>query len=80
MRNSLLDSLAGENSQDTGVNTSDLTNGIITNATAFQEMGLTIDQAVTFMGRLEKSGANSETVFKRHEKGFAEQRKERQRS
>lgn len=57
-----LDSLA-KTSQDTGINTSDLTNGIITNATAFQEMGLTIDQAVTFMGQLEKSGANSETVL-----------------
>lgn len=57
-----LDILA-KTSQDTGIQTSDLTKGIITNATAFQEMGLTIDQAVLFMGQLEKSGANSEVVL-----------------
>lgn len=57
-----LDSLA-KTSQNTGVNVSTLTKGIISNATAFQEMDLTIDQAVTFMGQLEKSGANAETVM-----------------
>lgn len=49
--------------QQTGVDTSKLTSGIISNATAFQEMGLSADQAVSFMGKLEKSGANSETVL-----------------
>ena len=57
-----LDSLAAT-SQATGVGTSTLTSGIISNATAFQEMGLTLEQAVSFMGQLEKSGANSETVL-----------------
>lgn len=49
--------------QDTGVKTDKLNSGIISNATAFQEMGLNIEQAVAFMGQLEKSGANSETVL-----------------
>ena len=57
-----LDALA-KTSQETGVDTSTLTSGIISNATAFQEMGLSIDQAVAFMGQLEKSGTNSETVL-----------------
>lgn len=58
----LLDALA-KTAQETGVNTSTLTDGIISNATAFQEMGLSLEQAVSFMGQLEKSGANSETVL-----------------
>lgn len=49
--------------QATGVSTNDLTSGIVSNATAFQELGLNIDQAVALMGQLEKSGANSETVL-----------------
>lgn len=49
--------------QTTGVSTNDLTSGIVSNATAFQELGLNIDQAVALMGQLEKSGANSETVL-----------------
>lgn len=57
-----LDSLAAT-SQATGVNTGTLTSGIISNATAFQEMGLSLEQAVAFMGQLEKSGTNSETVL-----------------
>ena len=57
-----LDSLAAT-SQATGVNTGTLTSGIISNATAFQEMGLSLEQAVAFMGQLEKSGSNSETVL-----------------
>lgn len=57
-----LDALA-KTSQETGVSTSTLTSGIISNATAFQEMGLSLDQAVVFMGQLEKSGTNSETVL-----------------
>lgn len=57
-----LDSLA-KTSQATGVDTSTLTSGIISNATAFQEMGLSLNQAVAFMGQLEKSGTNSETVL-----------------
>ena len=50
-------------SQSTGVDVGKLTDGIVSNATAFQEMGLDINQAVALMGQLEKSGANSETVL-----------------
>lgn len=57
-----LDTLT-KTAQNTGVSTDKLNSGIISNATAFQEMGLTIDQAIAFMGQLEKSGANSETVL-----------------
>ena len=57
-----LDALA-KTTQNTGVDTSTLTKGIISNATAFQEMGLSLEQAVAFMGQLETSGANSETVL-----------------
>lgn len=49
--------------QDTGVDVSKLTSGIVSNGAAFQEMGLDIYQATIFMGKLEKSGANSETVL-----------------
>lgn len=55
--------LLTKTAQNTGVSTDKLNSGIISNATAFQEMGLNIDQAVSFMGQLEKSGANSETVL-----------------
>lgn len=49
--------------QQTGVSMDSLTNGLIQNGTAFQELGLGIDQSVALMGQLEKSGANSETVM-----------------
>lgn len=49
--------------QQTGVEVSKLSDGIVSNSTAFQEMGLNIDEAVVFMGQLEKSGTNSETVL-----------------
>lgn len=58
----LLDALAAT-SQKTGVDTATLTKGLISNGTAFQELGLSIEQSVSFMGELEKSGANSETVL-----------------
>lgn len=49
--------------QQTGVSVDSLQNGIISNATAFQEMGLSLEDATVLMGQLEKSGANSETVL-----------------
>ncbi len=49
--------------QQTGVVVSKLSEGVVSNATAFQEMGLDINEAVVFMGALEKSGSNSETVL-----------------
>lgn len=49
--------------QDTGVSMDTLMTGLIQNGTAFQEMGLSIEDSVSLMGQMEKSGANSETVM-----------------
>ena len=49
--------------QSTGVSVDKLQAGIVQNGTAFQELGLNIEQSTLFMGQLEKSGANSETVL-----------------
>lgn len=49
--------------QDTGVSVEKLQDGIVQNATAFKEMGLSLDEATILMGQLEKSGVNSETVL-----------------
>ena len=49
-------------SQNTGVSVDKLTSGLVSNSTAFQEMGLDINEASTLMGMLEKSGVNMETV------------------
>lgn len=49
--------------QNTGVAMDSLLSGLIQNGTAFQEMGLSIEQATVFMGQMETSGANSETVM-----------------
>lgn len=49
--------------QATGAGMDSLLNGLIQNGTAFQEMGLSIEQATVFMGQMETSGANSETVM-----------------
>ena len=50
-------------SQETGADVDKLAGGIIQNAAAFQELGLSVDQAVQLMGQMERSGANSETVM-----------------
>lgn len=49
--------------QDTGVSVDSLAEGIVSNSAAFQQMGLSIDDATILMGQLEKSGVNSETVL-----------------
>lgn len=49
--------------QSTGASMDSLLNGLIQNGTAFQEMGLSAEQAAVFMGQMETSGANSETVM-----------------
>ena len=49
--------------QTTGVSMETLLEGLVQNGTAFQEMGMNIHQSTVFMGQLEKSGANSETVM-----------------
>lgn len=58
----LLDRL-NKTGQETGISVDKLADGIVTNAAAFQEMGLTIDESVNFMGQLEKSGASVDTVM-----------------
>ena len=50
-------------SQETGASVDTLSDGLVQNGTAFQELGLTIDQAAILMGQMEVSGANSETVM-----------------
>lgn len=49
--------------QDTGADVDKLAAGIVQNSAAFQEMGLSVDEAVGFMGQLERSGVNSETAM-----------------
>ena len=58
----LLDTLTRAG-QLTGASVDTLTQGLVQNGTAFQELGLNIDQAVMLMGQMETSGANSETVM-----------------
>lgn len=58
----LLDTL-NKTGQATGAGMDTLLNGLVQNGTAFQEMGLDIHQATVFMGQMETSGANSETVM-----------------
>lgn len=49
--------------QQTGVSMDTLMSGLVQNGTAFQELGLNIEQSTALMGQFEKSGANSETVM-----------------
>lgn len=49
--------------QNTGISVDKLATGLVTNAAAFQELGLSIDQSAEFMGMLEKSGANADVVL-----------------
>ena len=58
----LLDTL-NATGQATGASVDTLANGLIQNGTAFQELGLNIEQATVLMGQMEMSGANSETVM-----------------
>lgn len=58
----LLDALTAAG-QKTGASVDILANGLIQNGTAFEELGLDIYQATMFMGQMEISGANSETVM-----------------
>ena len=58
----LLDALTYA-SQATGASVDTLAAGLVQNGTAFQELGLDVYQATQFMGELETSGANSETVM-----------------
>ena len=58
----LLDTLT-KVSQETGISVDTLAGGLTKNASAFKEMGLSIDDAAALMGQIEKSGANVDTVL-----------------
>lgn len=49
--------------QQTGASMDTLLSGLVSNSAAFSEMGLSIDQAVGFMGQMEVSGADSSAVM-----------------
>lgn len=50
-------------SQNTGISVDKLESGLVSNAAAFQEMGLSADQSAAFMGKLELSGADTSAVM-----------------
>ena len=58
----LLDVLTAT-AQKTGASTDKMASTVVQNATAFQQMGLDIYQAVDFMGQFETAGADSESVL-----------------
>ena len=62
--------------QNTGVSVDKLEDGLVQNGVAFEEMGLSMWQAVSFMGQLEKSGANAETVMQGMRKALKNATKE----
>lgn len=49
--------------QRTGASTDTLLSGLVQNSTAFQEMGLSMQGAVQFMGQMEVSGADASAVM-----------------
>lgn len=49
--------------QATGVNVDQLYSGLIQNAVAFRELGLSIDQSIVLMGQMEMSGADISAVM-----------------
>lgn len=58
-------------SQNTGIKMDTLQSGLVSNAEAFQEMGLDAYQAATFMGQLEVSGADVSQVLSGMNKALA---------
>lgn len=71
----LLDSLTST-AQSTGISVDTLASGLVQNGTAFQEMGLSVEQAVAAMGEMEKSGANSDAVMQGLKKALKSAAKE----
>ena len=49
--------------QQTGISVDKLAEGVTYSAGSFQELGLSIDQAADFIGKIEKSGADTNTVM-----------------
>lgn len=59
---SVLDALT-KVSQNTGISIGTLESGLLNNATAFKEMGLSMEQSADFMGKIEMSGADVNSVM-----------------
>ena len=59
---SVLDALT-KVSQNTGISIGTLESGLLNNATAFKEMGLSMEQSADFMGQVEMSGADVNSVM-----------------
>ena len=50
-------------SQNTGISVDTLQSGLLSNAAAFQEMGLSVEQAAGLMGQIELSGGDTSAVL-----------------
>jgi phage-related minor tail protein len=62
--------------QDTGVSVDKLSQDLLTNATALQEMGFNINQSVGFLAKLNKSGIDSSAVMTGMKKALQEATKD----
>lgn len=62
--------------QATGANVDSLTSSLTTNAASLKDMNFNIEEAVSFMGQLETSGVDSETVMAALKKALANAAKE----
>ena len=71
----LLDLLNATN-QKTGASVDSLSSSLTSNAAALKGMGLNVDEAVTFLGKLEVSGVDSSTVLAGLKKALANASKE----
>jgi phage-related minor tail protein len=71
----LLD-LLNSASQKTGASVDSLASSLTTNAASLKDMNLNVDEAVTFMGKLETSGVDAETVMAALKKALANSAKE----
>lgn len=71
----LLD-LLNSAAQNTGASVDTLANSLTTNAASLKDMGLNVEEAVSFMGDLEVSGVDSATVMAALKKALANASKE----
>lgn len=71
----LLD-LLNSTGQQTGASVDSLASSLTTNSATLKDMGLNLDEAVTFMGKLEVSGVDSSTVMAALKKALANASKE----
>ena len=71
----LLD-LLNATAQKTGASVDSLSSSLTSNAATLKDMGLNVDEAVTFLGKLEVSGVDSSTVLAGLKKALANASKE----